>query len=295
MRKRFVWIVLVCVLTIVLVACGEDTVSGEQQVPNGADQQESTDNTRKDYASQEQFLKEMAAGINERDDYIRQYEDTVSDDQEKQYLHKLVQIELDHIEQFENEEFENASFNQLAHHYIEACKLQQFSLEYMDKEEVGGTLWGGSRDVRVAIITELYREYNLPLDESVAAEFALVTTDSKEKESKSSTLDTANTIVYEDAIVKITFVGLSDEGVIFEVDNYLEKSLHVSIDSLSVNGIMVNDLFGSLQLAPKSSGGKLVCEGTSDYPETVESLSGQFWIYDGENAYTPTFVDVPIQ
>lgn len=77
-------------------------------------------------ANQDEFLQSMATGISAR---IADDTDTsnMTDEQEAEYLSKLVDCELSEISKYENATFTDETLNDLAHEYINACNSQKNS------------------------------------------------------------------------------------------------------------------------------------------------------------------------
>lgn len=111
----------------------------------------------------EAFLKDMADSITKRISMSTQDTTLMSDDDQIEFYGKLVKIELDRIEKYENIQFQDGKFNELAHHYIQACQMQRNALVYYKNTELYNALWVGGGTVRGGIIITFYEMYDLPI------------------------------------------------------------------------------------------------------------------------------------
>lgn len=126
-----------------------------------------------EFADQQQFLKDMAKGIENRlakvDDEKHKND---NDEQKAEYWKELVECELDKVEKYEAMVFSDKMFDRLAHHYISACKMQQTAAMQYKNKTFSSELWSSGRAARAAIITEFYSHYDLPLTGEAAASYA---------------------------------------------------------------------------------------------------------------------------
>lgn len=121
-------------------------------------------------ANQDEFLQSMATGISAR---IADDTDTsnMTDEQEAEYLSKLVDCELSEISKYENATFTDETLNDLAHEYINACNSQKIATKYYKNTQLYNALWDDARNIRSAIISYLYQNYELPITSEQAAEY----------------------------------------------------------------------------------------------------------------------------
>lgn len=133
----------------------------------GNSQQASTSATS---ANQDEFLQAMATGISAR---LADDADTsnMTDEQEAEYLSKLVDCELSEISKYENATFEDKTLNDLAHEYINACNSQKTATKYYKNTQLYNALWENSSYIRSAIISYLYQNYELPITSEQAAKY----------------------------------------------------------------------------------------------------------------------------
>ena len=85
------------------------------------------------------------------------------------------------------------------------------------------------------------------------------------------------TVFYEDANVKITCVGLSPEGPILGVENLTDVGIIVQAESLSINMVVIVDVFFSYYTAPHSVS-RFLAEGPVDASAQVGVIGGAFII-----------------
>ena len=154
MKVRNTNIILICAVILVsLCACGTNMVE------------------KKEFASKEQFLEDMAKGLSNRHDHV---DDSITRTPEEMavYFQELVSLELEQIEKYESEVFEDSLFNELAHAYIEACQMQLLAAQNHQSESLR-KLWLSAGTIRGAIVSEMYTNYNLPLSDRLLWAFDL--------------------------------------------------------------------------------------------------------------------------
>lgn len=152
--KKIVAFLLVC-CSVLLCACGSSAPTADGV----------------EYASQDAFLKDMAAGITQRLDNDEDSSQMTAEEKAALY-EKLVNYELDKIAKYENLRFEDPDFDELAHIYIEACQTQLYAAKSYKNNALYQSLWSGGRTVRAAVITELYSRYGLPITSEQASSYS---------------------------------------------------------------------------------------------------------------------------
>ena len=154
MKVRNAIIILICaVILFSLCACGTNM------------------SEKKEFASKEQFLEDMAKGLSNRHDHV---DDSITRTPEEMaiYFRELVSLELEQTETYESEVFEDSLFNELAHAYIEACQMQLLAAQNHQSESLR-KLWLSAGTIRGAIVSEMYTNYNLPLSDRLLWAFDL--------------------------------------------------------------------------------------------------------------------------
>ena len=155
-HRKVVSLLLSITLIVMLSACGQGTPKTDAA----------------GYADQAAFLKDMAKGIQKRlaalDDE-KHANDT--DEQKAEYLKALVKCELDCVEKYEDAVFEDSKFNELAHHYIHACKMQYSGATNIKSTTLYNALWSGGSTARKGIIVTMYEQYDLPIDSNTVANY----------------------------------------------------------------------------------------------------------------------------
>ncbi len=152
--KKLCSLLLILVMIVSLSACGGKEVKID---PAG-------------YADQDAFLKDMAKGIQNRQE-VNDKKANGSDDEKIEYYKELVQSELDQIGKYESAVFSDSKFNYLVHHYINACKMQYSGAENMKNSTLYNALWSGGYTVRKGIIVTLYEQYDLPITSEEVASY----------------------------------------------------------------------------------------------------------------------------
>ena len=121
-------------------------------------------------ANQDEFLQAMATGISARLADSKDDSD-MTDEQKAEYFSKLVDYELSKISKYENATFADETLNDLAHEYINACNSQKIATKYYKNTQLYNALWDDARNIRSAIISYLYQNYELPITSEQAAEY----------------------------------------------------------------------------------------------------------------------------
>lgn len=156
---------IVCVLLVVFICVVCSIVSEEYGVSKAYADTKVCDNQR-------EFLENMANGITTRlanVDDAGHANDT--DEQRAEYLKSLVMCELELIANYDDVVFEDSKFDDLAHHYIQACKMQYSGAENIKNTMLYNALWSGGSMVRSGIIVTMYERYDLPIDSSTVSNY----------------------------------------------------------------------------------------------------------------------------
>ncbi len=123
-----------------------------------------------DSASPSSFLADMARGIETRNDNIDDPEDP-SIEELAAYYKKLVTYELNIIGKYDGTTFGDSKFDQLAHSYIDACKLQMTATDNYRSEDLFYALWDAGRAARASLIVEFYEKYDLQISSELASTY----------------------------------------------------------------------------------------------------------------------------
>ena len=89
--------------------------------------------------------------------------------------------------------------------------------------------------------------------------------------------------VYEDDNVKIYCKGMTDKGVLLEVENLSAKDLIVQAESFAVNGRSIYDVFLSIHTAPHSYC-QVVAKGDLDAGTKIGTVGGAIIVADKDNS-----------
>ena len=242
-------------------------------------------------ANQDEFLQAMATGISARLADSKDDSD-MTDEQKAEYFSKLVDYELSKISKYENATFTDETLNDLAHEYINACNSQKIATKYYKNTQLYNALWSDAWNIRAAIISYLYQNYELPITSEQAAEYN--TTDS----------DTANFFnsFTDDGEVQLSQGDLSIVGTtrkrneVFDDTNFEFSYLVKNNSSATLNSIGVNcsildkdeNIVGTTSanvnatIAPNKTA---TCSGSiilNDYP-TAQFIRIDNVNYDGNN------------
>lgn len=183
------------------------------------------------YASQQQYLADMAKGIEKRTSNSDGY-DSLSGEELATFRAKLVDYELDNIKKYSDSTFEDKTFNALVHSYIHGCEIQKAASEVYKNEELSNSLWDSGYATRASIINELYTRYDLPISSELAESYSIdkngsytITTDGDYDISSGLTFYKQNMETKE----TITIIS-SEEKVLFN-----EQNIVISLESIEIN------------------------------------------------------------
>lgn len=244
----------------------------------------------KAYALQEDFLKDMAAGITKR---LNDNEDTNSMNTEQlaAYFLKVVGYELDKIEKYQDMAFEDNTFDQLAHLYIGACQLQRFAAQKYKNSDLFNSLWDSGRETRSVIIIELYTHYDLPITSDQAESYKSSDSGSSFTASMNGTLDISTGLtVYDDKMVTYKEVEIKQNRhqVLFDDQDVkiTLKSLELKNNRYTVNMTISNSM-KSNRVTCYLSGGYV-----DDYSVSLYHPYGYRFVDAGKKGDTYSDMDV---
>lgn len=258
------------------------------------------------FANADDFLSDMAAGIEKR------YGDptdssTLTTEEEAAYYEKLVGYELDLIQKYEDQTFVDSGLNELAHLYIEACKMQLLGAQSHRNEDLYNALWNGAFTVRCAIVVELYERYDLPISSDVAAAYRVESSTSVTYstdidgeldldtglifyDDKMVTCDTikitqmTNQVLYEDEDITITLKSLEKQGGYgYNINITIENNGSEDKVSCFCSGGYIDDYkiplyspYGYIWIAPEKRGDTYSSAEKSDIEES--GLTSPQWL-----------------
>ena len=247
-------------------------------------------------ANQDEFLQAMATGISAR---LADSKDDSDMTDEAEYFSKLVDYELSKISKYENATFTDETLNDLAHEYINACNSQKIATKYYKNTQLYNALWSDAWNIRAAIISYLYQNYELPITSEQAAEYN--TTGSVSYTVDSDTANFFNSFT-DDGEVQLSQGDLSIVGTtrkrneVFDDTNFEFSYLVKNNSSATLNSIGVNcsildkdeNIVGTTSanvnatIAPNKTA---TCSGSiilNDYP-TAQFIRIDNVNYDGNN------------
>ena len=296
--KRALLIFCVLIFALLNVACAKTTTNLQN------------------FASQDAFLKDMAAGITKRLNDDRS-EENMSSEEAKEFYNDLVGYELSYIEKYVDAQFEDSTFNELSHRYIEACVAQRTALSFYRNEDLYNALWTGGKTIRSGIIVAMYEQYNLPLSSQEVESYrnsggaTSVTTEvsgAEGLEELNEQLDEifpnrdAQDIVLESGDLKFVDGSCIQNGNNVDYSIVLKNSSKLDIASIglyiaildrneNVLGVELEYLFASI---PSNKQGTVTGSfKLDDYPD-AHFIRIDSFAYDGNNDhsyYTGTFFD----
>lgn len=161
--KRFNWIRTLLLTVVIMSACFAIVGCGNPEADTAI------------MGDQEQFLKDMAEGIEKR--LSESDTDTSSMTREEQIAHyeKLVNYELNQIQKYESQTFEDEEFDELAHLYIYSCMMQLEATDNYKNTELYDALWEAGRIARNGLIITFYDRYDLPITSEQADKYRTTT------------------------------------------------------------------------------------------------------------------------
>lgn len=208
--------------------------------------------------NQEQFLKDMAKGIEDR--LSKSDTDTSAMTQEELMEHykELVSFELDRVKKYEGQTFADENFDMLAHLYISACTMQYEATQNYKNDSLYSALWNGGRTVRSGIIITMYEKYDLPISAEQAEGYRTTTTTTTEI---SISGDTELSRLFDsgdpDIVLSVGDLLITDAEVTFKKDGYdskydqyeysftVQNNSEYSLESISLE-LAITDLDGNI-------------------------------------------------
>lgn len=190
---------------------------------------------------QENFLKDMADGLNARWEYNTD-ENTLSSSEIIEYRNTLVNEEYSRIEKYIDEDFESEKFGMMAKAYIEALEMQMNATKYYSElPEIYEAEWGAGYNVRAFLIPRFVDDFGLSVEESNVAEFrnmgavsAEVIPEPSDEETTEKTAETKNEEieVFNDEGIKVIITGM-------EEPNLTSTRINVRVENLNHHDILV--------------------------------------------------------
>ena len=110
--------------------------------------------------SQDDFLKDLEAGLAARWEVINNNPDSSDPDFRYEYL----DAELEHIQKYDDAEFDNQKFTELAHTYLTGLNLQREAVRYYeDGTHIFDSLWDTGYMMRSYAVADLHDYYGLEI------------------------------------------------------------------------------------------------------------------------------------
>ena len=118
--------------------------------------------------SQDDFLRDLEAGLAARWEIIEEQGDTDSAENRYAYL----DAELEHIQKYEDAEFDNQKFSELVHTYLTGLKLQREAVTYFDDgTHIFSSVWDSGLMMRSYAVVDLHDYYGLEISADNLAGF----------------------------------------------------------------------------------------------------------------------------
>lgn len=291
--KRAVIILWVFIFSVLGVACTKSTSNSQEK------------------ASQDAFLKDMAAGITKRLNDDRD-ETNMSAEEIKDFYGDLVGYELSYIEKYVETKFEDVKFNALAHRYIEACLMQQTALDFYKNNDLYNALWMGGRTARSGVIVAMYEMYNLKLSSDQVDGYRTSDSTSVSLSTNNDEYDVApaihvskknpNPVIYNENGIKITVksctINSQNYEIKFIIENKGDKNIAASIGNVRINNFEIPSYHDFGSVAPGNSGFMSSNIFHSDLEEAdignnFNEIICDIWLSDGEPLFADYYVGIP--
>lgn len=119
--------------------------------------------------------------------------------------------------------------------------------------------------------------------------------EAKEKELEEQRKATEGVKVYEDSKVKINFLDVDYNGVVFLVENKTNKVLTIQADSVAINGYSTDNIVMSDDVSPQSKGKVIARCSPEEYD--AKTLSGQLSVINFKtyDSYDVTFTNINVE
>lgn len=144
------------------------------------------------------FLKSMAQGLDERWN-AKSSDDlnlTPGSEDQQEHFSKLVNNELNNIQNYKDKKFKNSGLQELAIKYINQLKAQKSALKYMTVNYTKyADLWDKAYDERSKLIIEINKKYHLDISEKNKKSLEEMGTNAKEANEEDDIKDKINQMV----------------------------------------------------------------------------------------------------
>lgn len=247
-------------------------------------------------AKQEDFLADMSNGLHDRlaDPTTEAEINKMTMEEFSNYYKRLVNYELARIGKYSDKEFSNAEFGQLAHSYIDACKIQLSATDNYKNEDLFYSLWESGLKARSKIIIEMYEHYGLDIS---AEDAALYRDDNTNVSVNSSDLDALfnlfpGEIELQKGDLRITNCGgsISDSGsdyIFYDFTYTVENNTSVPLDI--VLSVAIQDKNGNILGSSNASSGAKAPAGKQITLQGGITIKGP----NSDNRYLNAYCIVP--
>lgn len=244
-------------------------------------------------SSQDEFLKIMANGLNERWDVAFEDESDMTTDEFVEYRMTLVDAEYNNLIEFKDNEFENKKFSLLARAYIEGVEIQKNALQYYENlRPVYDVEWNAGYNIRAIAICDMYDYYGLDISEDKIDEFRSSVDNMYTYEVIDTSVSDLNqgSVRQNDLKVIAAEVDSIEYGWCnfhFVIENCSDESIHtvsLNISLLDDNGNIVSTTYPQIPstIKPGQSAAIDTCiEEGKAYSAVVDGYS----YYNGNNEY----------
>lgn len=216
-RTLLIFMVVLSVIAMVLCGCG-NTKQAEKS-------------TEEQYAD-EDFMKDLAAGLEARWSIEEPEQYTEGDDTHKEFYTKLVDAEYDKVTPYLDKKFKDSTLQQKAINYINMIKQQKEALKYLQVDyDKYSKLWEEAYNERSKLIVDFVKNYGLTVSDEYKSDLDNFEVNAQEVKDKETKDNQVNEIMNNMNFKK----NKSSSYDWKEYDAIVENTSDIDFDSFMVN------------------------------------------------------------
>ena len=171
-KNLLIFMAVLSAMAMVLCGCGNTNTKRAEK------------STEEQYAD-EDFMKDLAAGLEARWSVEEPEQYTEGDDASKEYYTEMVNAEYEKVTPYLDKKFKDSTLQQKAINYINMIKQQKEALKYMQVNyDKYSELWGEAYDERSKLIVDFMENYGLTVSDKYKSTLDDFKTNAQEVEDK---------------------------------------------------------------------------------------------------------------
>lgn len=182
-KNLLIFMAVLSTMAIVLCGCGNTNTKHAEK------------STEEQYAD-EDFMKDLAAGLEKRWSIEEPEQYTEGDDTHKEYYTKLVDAEYDKVTPYLDKKFKDSTLQQKAISYINMIKQQKEALKYLQVDyDKYNKLWEEAYNERSKLIVDFVKNYGLTVSDEYKSDLDNFEVNAQEVEEKETKDNQVNEIM----------------------------------------------------------------------------------------------------